>query len=180
MKRRTKADKTVTLIVGNEHAQGLRAREGRQLRGSSILSMSCPGARESCCFLLERACGFPAGAKGLDPLGGDWARAIAFSTFLRSRVSECLVTSYLAEVKLFFFPCLSCTFGFGFGFAFAIACPCPVCLGGAMSAGVGAQLSVYSAEPDNLLIIEPSSEQHEKLGKLWSQKTVASPQSKRF
>lgn len=70
MKRRTKADKTVTLMVNNEHAQGLRAREGRQLRGSGILSMSCPDARETC-FLLERACGWSAGAKGLDPLGGD-------------------------------------------------------------------------------------------------------------
>lgn len=49
-----------------------------------------------------------------------------------------------------------------------------------MSAGVGAQLSVSSAEPDNLLIIEPSSEQHEKPWKLSSQKAVASLQSKGF
>lgn len=105
MKRRTRADAAVRLMVINEHAQGLRARERRQLRGSDILSMSCPGASQSC-LLREMGCRLSAGEGGFDPLGGDCAMPIAFSTFLRSRDSECLVTSYLAEVKLFFFPCL--------------------------------------------------------------------------
>ena len=55
MKRRTRADIAVILVVSDEHAQGLRARERRQLLGSEILSTSSSGASGSC-LLLEAAC----------------------------------------------------------------------------------------------------------------------------
>ena len=137
MKRRTTADNAVTLIVRNEHAQGLRARERRQLRGSSILSMSCPGANDNC-FLLGMPCRLPAGGNEYAPLRGDCVRLMAFSAFLRSRESKCFVKSYLAEVELFpftslFFLCL---------------------LGVAVSDCGWALLLVSSAQPDNFLIIE--------------------------
>lgn len=144
MKRRTRADKAVTMMVSNELAQGLFARARRQLRGSGILSMSCPGTSRNC-FLLETPSRLSAGGDGLDPLGEGSTEPATFSTFLRSRVSECRVTSYLAEVKLFFFPCLL-----------------SLCLlGGVVVAWVRALLSVSvsSAGPDNFLIIEPNGKQ---------------------
>ena len=147
MKRRTTADNAVTLIVRNEQAQGLRARERRQLRGSSILSVSCPDANSNCCLLgvLYRLF---AGGDGYAPLGGDCARPMAFSAFLRSRVSKCFVKSYLAEVELFFLPSL------------LILC----LLGVAVSDWVSALLLVSSAQPDSFLIIEPrhKTRHHEK------------------
>lgn len=104
MEKRIKPAKAEIKIVNKELDQGLRARERRQPRGSGIVSTSWPGSSSACFFVAP---GLPViSAGGFDPLPDSCVRLIVFSTFLLSRVSECLVTSYLAEVKLLFFPWL--------------------------------------------------------------------------
>ncbi len=72
--------------------------------------------------------------------GRTCAAAIVFSTFLLSRVSECLVTSYLAEVKLLLRPLFS-TYGDSVAIASSVS-------------------SSSSAEPEDLLRIELSRSLH--------------------
>lgn len=134
--------RAVMLIVSKEHDQGLRVREDRQLRGSGILAMSFRGASRGCFF--RKAPGGLSVDGGPAPLEGISVRAIALSNFLLSSVLGCvvtLVTSCWAEVELHFCSCLL------LGLA----------LGGRPDWMKGSRLSVSSAEPDNLLIIEPNS-----------------------
>lgn len=99
MARKKTTAKSVMPMVRKELDNGLRARDRRQLRASGILSTSWPGARKRGFF--EAPCLLSAAWTG--PLGDAEARPRAFSTFLLSSVSEWLVTSDLAEVKLLFF-----------------------------------------------------------------------------
>lgn len=95
-KRRT----TARIVVDNVRSEidhGVCSRDRLRPRGSGILFAFWSGARgnnfgEACC---------KAGA--IEPLGTKVAGVMIFSAFLLSSVSECLLTSYFAEVKLLLF-----------------------------------------------------------------------------
>ncbi len=101
MERSRTMDIAVADSVSKEFDQGLRFRD-RRARISAILFTFCSGAASDC-FLGGPW--VPVGS--FQPFGSTCAAAMVFSTFLLSRVSECLVTSYLAEVKLLLIPLLS-------------------------------------------------------------------------
>ena len=92
--------KAVMTTVNGELRHGLRARERRQNRISAILSASSVGTSST--GFLVAPCPISYGV--LIPLGRACEVFKSLSTFLRSSVSECLVTSNLAEVKVFFGP----------------------------------------------------------------------------
>ena len=87
-------DSKVTPMVSGKHAQGLCIRRGRLARdAANLLAMRWEARGNS---LLDE----PGSSTMDEALVTKWAGAMALSTFLLSRVSECLLTSYLAEVKL--------------------------------------------------------------------------------
>ena len=98
MERSRTTASAVAHSVSGELDQGLRTQE-RRPRRSAILVTFCSGVK-GVCFLGDPC----VPVEGFQPSGGICADAYDFSTFLLSRVSECLITSYLAEVKLLLMP----------------------------------------------------------------------------
>jgi len=130
METRRAIAKAVAINVGKEHAHGLRKRVRLQPRGSGIFSMDCPCAKGRDLLVVPSALA----GEGVGPSGGRSVNPMLLSNFRLSKVSDLFLISYLAEVKLPFSPWLE-----GIG-EWAVS---------------GLQLSVSSAEPDNLLLIEP-------------------------
>ena len=83
--------------VNSVQDHGLLAREWRQPRCPGILSTSGDSGTKAA-LILESPSG--RAGEGFQPLGMDFVRVEVFSNFRLSRVSECLLTSNLAEVKL--------------------------------------------------------------------------------
>ena len=126
-------DRKVVDSVKIEHDQGLCSRVRRRDEASNILFGLRAGARGN---------GFLGGWGNVgvtDPLSTKCASASCLSVFLLSRVSECRLKSYLAELKLFLFSSLS---------------------PGGGSAGIASPSSSSSAEPEDLLRIELSQRHH--------------------
>lgn len=88
----------VAVAVSSEHDHGLRVRRSSRARASRILSPVWSG--DTSCFLVD-ACSLVGEVHVPE---ADKAGAKTFSTFRRSRVSECRFKSYLAVVKVVFFP----------------------------------------------------------------------------
>lgn len=131
MENRRTRERAVAERVNNEHDHGLCMRARRRPRPSNILIVSGSEATSTCSDVLCRTPG------PVEALGINCTDAIGLSPFLRSRVSECLLRSYLAEVKLFLFSSLLRS-------------------GVAGSAMTVSAVSSSSAEPEDLLCIELS------------------------
>ena len=95
--------------VNREQDHGLLARIWRQSRRPGIVSTSVGSGNRTALLLLSAS-----GSDGEDfhPLGMDLAgECDSFSLFRLSSVSECLLTSYLADVKVLLLS--SCAAGWG-------------------------------------------------------------------
>ena len=113
MKSMRMEDSAVVVRVNNEHFQGFRTRERRCSLSCHILLgcwWSAPVSDSLCFSVVSRVCVCGLGALTLYATCGV---GLFFSTFLLSRVTDCLVTSNLAEVKLLFLPSSSDTEGSG-------------------------------------------------------------------
>lgn len=131
MENRKTRERIVAENVKREHDHGLRMWVRLRPRTSNIFIASGSEATSTCSDVLRRMPGT------VEALGRKDADAIGLSAFLRSRVSECLLRSYLAEVKLFLFSSVLRS-----GVAGSVT---------TVSAG-----SSSSAEPEDLLRIELS------------------------
>lgn len=95
-KRRTTAS-IVADNVRSEIDHGFCSRDGLRPRDSCILFAFWSGARGN------NFGGASCKAGAIEPLGIKGEGGMIFSAFLLSSVSECLLTSYFAEVKLLLF-----------------------------------------------------------------------------
>ena len=95
MESRATIATTVADKVRREHDHGDLARDRRQPRNLGMLSVDAMSATRGS---FERPSLEP--LAGFQPLDAMWAGDGSLSPFLRSSVSECLLTSNLAEVKL--------------------------------------------------------------------------------